>query len=88
VAGRAAAGDGEFDVDADGRLHLRRLSALPDPPSLVDLAARTKAMLPKVDLPELLLEVMDWVPGFGTAFTATGGNPTRLEDLGLSIAAC
>lgn len=88
VAGRAAAGDGEFDVDADGRLHLRRLSALPDPPSLVDLAARTKAMLPKVDLPELILEVMDWVPGFETAFTATGGNPTRLEDLGLSIAAC
>ncbi|MGB6162286.1 MAG: DUF4158 domain-containing protein [Pseudonocardiaceae bacterium] len=88
VAGRAAAGDGEFGVDADGRLHARRLSALPDPPSLVDLAARTKAMLPKVDLPELILEVMGWVPGFERAFIPAGGNPTRLDDLGLSIAAC
>jgi hypothetical protein len=47
VAARAAAGDGEFSVDADGRLHVRRLSALSDPPSLVDLAARTKTMVPK-----------------------------------------
>jgi hypothetical protein len=88
VAGRAAVGDGEFNVDDDGRLHVRRLSALPDPPSLVDLAKRTKAMLPKVDLSEPILEVMGWAPGLETAFTATGGHPSRLEDLGLSIAAC
>ena len=88
VAERAALGDGEVSVDSDGRLHMRRLSALPDPPSLVDLAARTKTMLPKVDLPELILEVMGWVPAFETAFTAAGGNRTRLDDLGLSIAAC
>ena len=88
VAERAAVGDGEVSVDADGRLHVRRLNALPDPPSLVDLAARTKAMLPRVDLPELILEVMGWVPAFEAAFTAPGGNPTRLDDLGLSIAAC
>jgi TnpA family transposase len=88
VAERAAVGDGEVSVDADGRLHVRRLNALPDPPSLVDLAARTKAMLPRVDLPELILEVMGWVPAFEAAFTAPGGNPTRLDDLGLSLAAC
>lgn len=88
VAERAAVGDGEVSVDTEGRLHVRRLSALLDPPSLVDLAARTKAMLPKVDLPELILEVMGWVPGFETAFSAAGGNPSRLDDLGLSIAAC
>lgn len=88
VAERAAAGDGEVSVDEQGRLHLRRLSALADPPSLVDLVKHTKAMLPKVDLPELIVEVMGWVPAFKTAFTAPGGNTTRLDDLGLSIAAC
>lgn len=88
VAERAALDDGEASVDSDGRLHVRRLSALPDPPSLVDLATRTKTMLPKVDLPELILEVMGWVPAFEAAFTAASGNRTRLDDLGLSVAAC
>lgn len=88
VAATAAAGDGEFSIDGDGRVHLRRLGALADPPSLVDLAKRTKAMLPKVDLPELILEVMGWVPAFEAAFTAAGGGRTRLDDLGLSVAAC
>jgi len=55
-------GDGPATVDEDGRLHLAALKAVPDPPSLVDLRRRVERMLPEIDLPELVLEVMSWVP--------------------------
>ena len=58
-------------VDADGRLHVAALSAVPDPASLVDLRRRVEAMLPRIDLPELVLEVMSWHPQFVGAFTHT-----------------
>ncbi len=45
-------------------------------------------MLPPVDLPEIILEVMGWVPEFTRAFTASSGGRTRLGDLHISIAAC
>ena len=44
-------------------------------------------MLPRVDLPELILEVMAWHPGFAQAFTSVTSAPTRLSDLHVSIAA-
>lgn len=56
-------GDGPASVDEDGKLHLAALEAIPDPPSLVDLRRRVERMLPEVDLPEMVLEVMSWVPG-------------------------
>ena len=46
------------------------------------------AMLPRVDLPEVILEVMGWQPGFVRAFTAAPGSQGRLADLDVSIAAC
>lgn len=61
--------------------------AEPDPPSPVDLRRRVKAMVPEVDLPELVLEVMYWMPGFTEAFTYASDNGARVADLGLSIAA-
>ncbi|WP_446222386.1 transposase [Nocardia sp. IBHARD005] len=79
--------DGPATVDEDGRLHLAALKAEPDPPSLVDLRRRVEAMVPEVDLPELVLEVMSWVPGFTESFTHTSGNGARVADLGLSVAA-
>jgi hypothetical protein len=45
-------------------------------------------MLPRVGLPELILEVMSWQPGFVGAFTAVSGGRTRLSDLHVTIAAC
>lgn len=45
-------------------------------------------MLPRVDLPEVILEVMAWVPEFTAAFTAVSGGQTRLDDLHVSVAAC
>ena len=80
-------GDGPATVDEDGRLHLAALTAVPDPPSLVDLRRRVERMLPEIDLPELVLEVMSWVPGFTEAFTHASGNDARVADLGLSVAA-
>ena len=79
-------GDGPASVDEDGKLHLAALKAVPDPPSLVDLRRRVEAMLPEIDLPELVLEVMSWVPGFTEAFTHASGNDARVADLGLSVA--
>jgi hypothetical protein len=48
--GNAAAGFGE-----DGRLRLAALPAEADPPGLTQLRRLTNAMLPRVDLPEVLL---------------------------------
>ncbi|GAA4062201.1 Tn3 family transposase [Actinomadura miaoliensis] len=45
-------------------------------------------MLPRVDLPEVILEVMSWEPSLVEAFTAVSGGRSRLEDLPISIAAC
>ena len=45
-------------------------------------------MLPRVDLPEVILEVMSWAPEVAAAFTAASGGRTRLNDLPTSIAAC
>jgi hypothetical protein len=82
------AGNTVVSVDDDGRLHVERLVAVPDPPSLVDLRRQVAAMLPRVDLPEVILEMMAWQSGFVAAFTAASGGRSRLEDLHVSIAAC
>jgi hypothetical protein len=63
------------------------VAAIPDPASLVDLRRRVEAMLPRIDLSELVLEVMSWHPSFIEAFTHTSGNEARVADLGLSVAA-
>ncbi|MFI6368333.1 Tn3 family transposase [Nocardia sp. NPDC050630] len=80
-------GDGPAGVDEDGKLHLAALEAVPYPPSLTDLRRRVEAMMPEVDLPEMVLEVMLWVSGFTEAFVHASGNDARVADLGLSVAA-
>jgi hypothetical protein len=67
-------------VDEQGRLHASALAAIPDPASLVDLRNRTQAMMPRVDIGELVLEVMSWEPGIVGAFTSVSGG----ESLGRS----
>jgi Domain of unknown function (DUF4158) len=80
VAAQISARVIDTQVDDQGRLHVPKLAAIPEPPSLVDLRKRVAAMLPRVDLPEVILEVMAWVPAFTAAFTAVSGGRTRLED--------
>jgi hypothetical protein len=77
----------EVHLDEQGRLHADAVRAVPDPPSLTDLRARLSAMLPRVDLPELILEVMAWHPKFLAAFSAASGRQARLADLHVSITA-
>jgi len=87
VAGRLVVNT-EVRVDDAGKIHLTGVQAIEEPPSLVDLRHRTTAMLPRVDLPEVILEVMSWAPELAEAFTAVSGGRSRLEDLPTSIAAC
>ena len=75
-------------LDSEGQLHIERLEALDEPASLIELRRDINALLPRVDLPELILEVMSWEPGFVTAFVAASGGQTRLADLHVTIAAC
>ncbi len=72
--------------DDQGRLHLGSLEADPDPPSLDELRTRTSRMLPRVDLPEVLLEVADWT-GYTNAFESLTGGGSRLADLEVSVSA-
>ena len=71
--------------DDEGRLHLGSLEADPDPPSLDELRIRTSRLLPRVDLPEVLLEVADWT-GYANAFESLTGGGSRLADLEVSVA--
>lgn len=79
--------DGPAWVDDDGKLHVTALTAVPDLPSLTDLRRRAAAMIPRVDLPELVLEVMSWCPEFVESFTHVSGSNARVANLGVSIAA-
>jgi hypothetical protein len=45
-------------------------------------------MLPRVDLPEVLLEVMSWAPELAEAFTPVSGGRSRVDGLPVSVAAC
>lgn len=78
----------EVSIDKDHRLHVAALEAIDEPASLVELKKRLQAMLPRVDLPEVILEVMSWEPAFLAAFSSIAGGRARLADLHLSIAAC
>lgn len=70
--------------DDDGRLHFA--APEPEPDSLVALRKAVEAMLPRVDLPEVLLEVFSWT-GADQAFTSITGGEARLRDLHVTIAA-
>ena len=73
---------------AEGRMRLsvERLDAVDIPASLVELRAVTAAMLPHIDLPDLLLEVHSWT-GFLDAYVHVSGAGTRLRDLATTVAA-
>jgi Tn3 transposase DDE domain len=76
-----------LEPDADGKIRIRvsPLEAVPEPPSLVALRDLVAKMLPRVDLPELLLEVDAWT-GFTSEFIHLAESGTRMEDL--SVSAC
>jgi TnpA family transposase len=67
------------------RLQIDHLDAIDEPDSLAWLRATAQAMLPRVDLPELLLEVHAWTR-FLDAYTHLAVS-TRTKDLPVSVAA-
>ncbi len=73
-------------VDGHDRPVLTALDKLDEPPSLLALRAAVDAMLPRVDLPDVLLDVADW-SGFLTEFSHMSEGAARAEDLGVSICA-
>jgi TnpA family transposase len=85
VAARVPA-NSQIVFDDDGRLHFAALEPEPEPASLLDLRKAVEAMLPRVDLPEVLLEVFSWT-GADHAFTSITGGEARLKDLNVTIAA-
>ncbi|GAA5052436.1 Tn3 family transposase [Streptomyces similanensis] len=85
VAGRVPA-NSQIVFDDDGRLHFAALQPEPEPASLLDLRKAVEAMMPRVDLPEVLLEVFSWT-GADQAFTSITGGEARLKDLHVTVAA-
>lgn len=80
----------EPDRAGKTRLHLAPLEAVPEPPSLLALRETVARMMPRVDLPEVLLEVDAWT-GYLGEFTHAGMTAaaagSRMRDLSTSTAA-
>lgn len=87
VADRIETND-ESSVGEDGRLHVERIKAITEPKSLIELRKRVNSLMPRVDLPEVLLEVLRWEPDFAAAFVPASGGRSRLDDLPVTITAC
>jgi TnpA family transposase len=73
-------------VKGNEELILTHLDKLDDPPSLIALRAAVKAKLPRVDLPEIVLEIATRT-GFTEAFTHLTEGNARATDLVTSICA-
>jgi hypothetical protein len=71
-------------ADGRARLSVDKLGALGESPSLVWLRNACQAMLPRIDLPELLLEVHSWT-GFLDAYVHLADISTRMHDLPRSL---
>ena len=68
------------------RLVLTGLEQVPDSPSLLTLREQVQALLPRVDLPEVLLEI-DARTGFTAEFTHISASGARVTDLHVSLCA-
>ncbi len=73
---------------AHGRheLVLSGLDRFDEPPSLLGLRTLVAQRLPRVELPELLLEVQAWT-GFASDFTHVNEHGARADDLPISVCA-
>jgi len=86
VATRLPANAALEQTNEGARISLDRLEAVPEPASLVALRATVARMLPKVDLPDLLLDVHGSTGCF-EEFTHVSEASARMDDLPISIAA-
>ena len=72
--------------DQGADLSLEPLDKIDEPPSLIALRAAVDALLPRLDLPELILEVHART-GFAAAFTHASEGAARAEDVSTTICA-
>jgi TnpA family transposase len=72
--------------DGKDNLILTPLDKLEEAPSLITLKRQVAAMLPKVDLPEVMLEI-NARAGFTKEFTHLSQSKSRVDDLHISICA-
>jgi hypothetical protein len=92
LAGRMAEAGADAPVrlvpEDNGRIRLAvdRLEAIGEPKSLTLLRDTVAAMLPRIDLPDLLLEVHGWT-GFLDDYTNVGERGPRMDGLPVSVAA-
>ena len=70
----------------DGRVRMERLGAEPEPPGMPAIVEAVSAMLPRIDYPDLLLEV-DAATGMFGGFTHISGALPSTKDLDISLAA-
>jgi len=70
----------------DGSVNLSPLDKLDEPASLTTLQHTLAAMLPQVDLPDVVLDIHT-LTGFAAAFTHLSERRARVDDLHLSICA-
>lgn len=73
-------------VDGRDTIVLTGLDKLEEPPSLIVLRDQVSEMLPRADLPEILLEIQART-GFANEFTHLSALNARVEDLSTSICA-
>ncbi|TQN31697.1 TnpA family transposase [Haloactinospora alba] len=69
-----------------GKLRMDPLGAGAEPPLMGQFRARVEAMMPRVDFPDLLMEVAART-GFTRDFTHISGAETRMEDFNASLCA-
>ncbi|MBE9039602.1 Tn3 family transposase [Oscillatoriales cyanobacterium LEGE 11467] len=77
-----------IEVDKKGKesLTIRNLDKLDEPKSYLKLKEKIEALLPQVDLPEVLLEIQAKT-GFMDEFTHLAESQARVRDLSISICA-
>jgi TnpA family transposase len=69
-----------------GKVKLASLDRLAEPESLFSLRERVSALLPRVDLPDVVAEVAGWT-GFTDEFSHVSQGGVRVDDLALSMCA-
>ena len=74
------------DGERKPKLSVAPLDVLDVPESLTRLRVHIADMLPRVDLPGILLEVHSWT-GFLDAYTHISGSVPRMDELPVSLAA-
>lgn len=81
--------NGDVRIEGVGRrasIVVTALDKLEEPSTLLELRERVAALLPRVDLPELLLEVGSWTR-FTEEFTNVSEGAGRVDDLTTSVCA-